>query len=91
MNIVETAANTPSASVLPAAGGFAAPEPPITCTPAAIDLAGIGFGAAGFGYLAARAFYHKHVHHGGHFADDIDDVRFPGEASADELIRYRAG
>ncbi|MEQ0558079.1 hypothetical protein ABJI51_03265 [Amycolatopsis sp. NEAU-NG30] len=92
MNSVETAANALTADGLPVpAGGFTERELPVSCTPAAIDLAGVGLAAAGLGYMAMKGFYHQH--RGGHFTDGPDGVRFPEgrAASADELIRYRAG
>ncbi|MEU0530171.1 hypothetical protein [Amycolatopsis tolypomycina] len=56
-------------------------EVTIACTPAAVDLAAVGLGAAGIGYFAAKAFYHKHV---GHF-DDREDLLDSGVAQ-DELL-----
>ncbi len=88
MNIVETAVNERTAIGSDIeAGGFAETELTVTCTPAAVDLVGIGFAGAGLGYLAAKAYYHYH----GHFENGGDDARFtPGAgASADELIRAR--
>jgi hypothetical protein len=88
MNHIEIAANELTVSGMNVeAGGFVAAETPITCTPAAIDLAGVGFAAAALGYLAARAWYH------GGFEGDAGDVRSPQEtdASVDDLVRYRTG
>ncbi len=60
----------------------------VACTPCAADLAGIGLAAAGFGFFAARAVYHR-----GHF-DDRDDIAVRGDGSmetmsADELLAAR--
>ena len=69
---------------------FGGREVAIACTPAAIDLAAVGLGAAGIGYFAAKAFYHK-----GHF-EETEGPLDSGAArrellSASELLSVRAG
>ncbi|MEQ0558039.1 hypothetical protein ABJI51_03065 [Amycolatopsis sp. NEAU-NG30] len=38
---------------------FGGRELTVACTPAAVDLAAVGLGAAGIGYFAAKAFFHR--------------------------------
>jgi hypothetical protein len=64
-------------------------EVAIACTPAAVDLAAVGLGAAGIGYFAAKAFYHKH----GQF-DGREDLLDAGSAhdrllSSSDLLSVR--
>ncbi|WP_410641054.1 hypothetical protein [Amycolatopsis sp. lyj-346] len=56
-------------------------EVAIACTPAAVDLAAVGLGAAGIGYFAAKAFYHKHA---GYF-DDREELLDSGPAHGELL------
>jgi hypothetical protein len=61
----------------------------IACTPAAVDLAAVGLGAAGIGYFAAKAYYHR-----GHF-EETEELLEGGAArrellSASELVSVRA-
>ncbi|WP_410607952.1 hypothetical protein [Amycolatopsis sp. lyj-109] len=65
-------------------------EVAIACTPAAVDLAAVGLGAAGIGYFAAKAFYHKHA---GNF-DDREELLDAGSAhdkllSSSDLLSVR--
>ncbi|MEU4251799.1 hypothetical protein AB0F15_30715 [Amycolatopsis sp. NPDC026612] len=70
---------------------FGAGDISIACTPAAIDLAAVGFAAAGFGYFAAKAYYHNR--NGGY--DEREGLLDGGAArhqalSASELLSVRA-
>jgi len=91
MNVVEIAANAHTLSGMNVENcRFAEVEMPVACTPAAVDLAGVGFAAAAFGYLAAKAWYHGHTEDG---TVGADGARFPQgtDASLDELVRCRTG
>jgi hypothetical protein len=50
----------------------------VACTPAAVDLAAVGLAAAGFGYFAAKAWYHGHH-------EDMDKL-IDGGAARQELL-----
>ena len=68
---------------------FGGRELSVACTPAAVDLAAVGLAAAGFGYFAAKAFYHK-----GHF-EETEGPLDSGTArqellSAQDLLSVRA-
>ncbi len=64
---------------------FALASDPVTCTPAAHDLAKVGLAAAGISLYAYRAYYHGHAQEVA-----VPDLRSEGaELSSDTLVNLR--